>query len=49
MVSYPPNCMVNVVLGTVFLWFGWFGFNGGECLHIHTRVMERDGDWKGLG
>lgn len=25
-----PHNMSNVVLGTVLIWFGWFGFNGGK-------------------
>ena len=25
----PPHNTTYVILGTVFLWFGWFGFNGG--------------------
>jgi ammonium transporter, Amt family len=25
-----PQNATYVVLGTVFLWFGWFGFNGGS-------------------
>src|SRR2546421_2506337 len=24
-----PHSIANVVIGTVFLWVGWFGFNGG--------------------
>lgn len=28
--KYRPHSVTSVVLGTVFLWFGWFGFNGGS-------------------
>lgn len=28
--AYKPHNTSYVVLGTVFLWFGWFGFNGGS-------------------
>lgn len=28
--KYKPHSVFNIVLGTVFLWFGWFGFNGGS-------------------
>lgn len=27
---YRPHNVTNVMLGTVFLWVGWFGFNGGS-------------------
>lgn len=27
---YRPHNVTNVLLGTVFLWVGWFGFNGGS-------------------
>jgi ammonium transporter, Amt family len=30
--AYKPHNTTYVVLGTVFLWFGWFGFNGGSAL-----------------
>jgi len=30
LLSYKPNNTSYVVLGTVFMWFGWFGFNGGD-------------------
>jgi len=29
---FPPHNSSHVVLGTAFLWFGWFGFNGGSAL-----------------
>jgi len=31
--AYKPHNTTYVILGTVFLWFGWFGFNGG-AFHI---------------
>lgn len=35
--AYRPNSVQNVVLGTVLLWFGWFGFNGGSALASDFR------------
>src|SRR6266702_2979054 len=29
-----------VVLGTTFLWFGWFGFNGGSALSANLRAVQ---------
>lgn len=28
-----------VFIGTVFIWFGWFGFNGGSALNASVRSM----------
>jgi len=28
--AYKPHNTTYVILGTIFLWFGWFGFNGGN-------------------
>lgn len=28
--KYKPHLTFYIVLGTIFLWFGWFGFNGGS-------------------
>lgn len=28
--KYKPHSVTSIVLGTIFLWFGWFGFNGGS-------------------
>ncbi|KAI5481446.1 hypothetical protein MNV49_004202 [Pseudohyphozyma bogoriensis] len=36
--AYRPHSVSHVVLGTVFLWFGWFGFNGGSALAANVRA-----------
>ncbi|KAF9218851.1 ammonium transporter [Gyrodon lividus] len=38
--AYKPHNTTYVVLGTVFLWFGWFGFNGGSALSANLRATE---------
>lgn len=37
--NYRPHNVTHVVLGTVFLWFGWFGFNGGSALGANLRAV----------
>lgn len=34
---YKPHNVVNVFLGTILLWFGWFGFNGGSSGNATIR------------
>jgi Amt family ammonium transporter len=29
--EFNPNSLVNVFIGTAFIWFGWFAFNGGSA------------------
>ena len=38
--AYKPHNTSYVVLGTVFLWFGWFGFNGGSALSANLRAAN---------
>lgn len=38
--AYKPHNVTYVVLGTVFLWFGWFGFNGGSALSANIRAAQ---------
>ena len=38
--AYKPHNTTYVVLGTVFLWFGWFGFNGGSALSANLRAAQ---------
>ncbi|PFH47896.1 hypothetical protein AMATHDRAFT_151057 [Amanita thiersii Skay4041] len=38
--AYKPQNTTYVVLGTVFLWFGWFGFNGGSALSANLRAVQ---------
>ncbi|KAK9762440.1 ammonium transporter [Basidiobolus ranarum] len=37
--EFKAHNMSNVVLGTAFLWFGWFGFNGGSALSGSLRAV----------
>ena len=37
--NYRPHNVTHVVLGTVFLWFGWYGFNGGSALGANLRAV----------
>ncbi|CAK7219095.1 hypothetical protein SBRCBS47491_003727 [Sporothrix bragantina] len=34
-----PHNTTMVFLGTVLIWFGWFGFNGGSALNASLRSM----------
>ncbi|KAL1752646.1 ammonium transporter AmtB-like domain-containing protein, partial [Schizophyllum commune] len=38
--AYKPHNVTYVILGTVFLWFGWFGFNGGSALSANLRAVQ---------
>ncbi|KAI0646172.1 ammonium transporter [Trametes meyenii] len=38
--AYKPHNTTYVVLGTVLLWFGWFGFNGGSALAANLRAVQ---------
>jgi len=38
--AYKPHNTPYVVLGTVFLWYGWFGFNGGSALAANLRAVQ---------
>jgi ammonium transporter, Amt family len=37
--SYRPHNATHVVIGTVFLWVGWLGFNGGSALGSNLRAI----------
>ncbi|KAI0199416.1 ammonium transporter [Astrocystis sublimbata] len=36
---YRPHNVTHIVLGTVFLWVGWFGFNGGSAFAANLRAV----------
>ncbi|KAL7410359.1 ammonium transporter AmtB-like domain-containing protein [Mrakia frigida] len=38
--SFRPHNTSYVILGTVFLWFGWFGFNGGSAMSANLRAVS---------
>ncbi|TKA78640.1 hypothetical protein B0A55_02669 [Friedmanniomyces simplex] len=37
--NYRPHNVTHIVLGTVFLWVGWFGFNAGSALSAKMRAV----------
>ena len=38
--AYKPQNTTYVIIGTVLLWFGWFGFNGGSALSANLRAIQ---------
>ena len=38
--AYKPHNTTYVILGTIFLWFGWFGFNGGSAVAANYRATQ---------
>ncbi|TVY41904.1 Ammonium transporter, partial [Lachnellula subtilissima] len=39
MLSFRPHNIFLVTLGTVILWFGWLGFNGGSAFGANLRAV----------
>jgi Amt family ammonium transporter len=37
--NYRPHNVTHIVIGTVFLWVGWFGFNAGSALSANLRAI----------
>ncbi|KAI2638097.1 ammonium transporter [Xylaria nigripes] len=37
--NYRPHNVTHIVVGTVFLWVGWFGFNAGSALSANLRAV----------
>lgn len=37
-ILFKPQNVSQVVLGTVFLWVGWLGFNGGSCFSATLKA-----------
>ncbi|SPN96930.1 probable ammonium transporter MEPa [Cephalotrichum gorgonifer] len=37
--NYRPHNVTHIVIGTVFMWFGWFGFNAGSALSANMRAI----------
>jgi ammonium transporter, Amt family len=37
--NYRPHNVTMIVIGTVFLWVGWFGFNAGSADAANLRAV----------
>ncbi|KAG9239487.1 putative ammonium transporter 1 [Amylocarpus encephaloides] len=37
--NYRPHNVTHIVIGTVFLWVGWFGFNAGSAMAANLRAV----------
>ncbi|KAF1984691.1 ammonium transporter-like protein [Aulographum hederae CBS 113979] len=37
--NYRPHNVTHIVIGTVFLWVGWFGFNAGSACAANLRAV----------
>ena len=37
--NYRPHNVSHIVIGTVFMWVGWFGFNAGSALSANMRSV----------
>lgn len=37
--NYRPHNVTHIIIGTVFLWVGWFGFNAGSALSANMRAI----------
>lgn len=38
--AYKPHNTTYVALGTMLLWFGWFGFNGGSAMAANLKAAH---------
>lgn len=38
-VTFSKNALIFLVIGTMLLWFGWFGFNGGSALAANGQAV----------
>lgn len=37
--NYRPHNVTHIIIGTVFMWVGWFGFNAGSALSANMRAV----------
>lgn len=39
MLNFRPHNIFLITLGTIILWFGWLGFNGGSAFGANLRAV----------
>jgi Amt family ammonium transporter len=39
MINFRPHNISLITLGTIILWFGWLGFNGGSAFGANLRAV----------